>query len=170
MVKKKSKSPKVTRPNIPGYGVPKSKKGLLPWKWAEDRLKKSRQFWIATTRPDGRPHVMVIWALWFEGALYFATGSTSVKAKNLGSNPHCTICTENAAEAVIIEGISKTEKDVARIREFLKAYQKKYKFDMSGMEGDMTDLKEPVFFLRPKVAFGMVEKTFTKSATRWIFD
>ncbi len=170
MAKKKSKSPKVTRPNIPGYGVPKSKKGLLPWKWAEDRLKKSRQFWIATTRPDGRPHVMVIWALWFDGALYFATGSTSVKAKNLSGNPHCTICTENAAEAVIIEGTTETEKDVAKIREFLKVYEKKYKFDMSGMEDDMSDLKEPIFFLRPKVAFGLVEKTFTKSATRWIFD
>ena len=170
MAKKKSKSPKVTRPDIPGYGVPKSKKGLLSWKWAEDRLKKSRQFWIATTRPDGRPHVMVIWALWFDGALYFVTGSTSVKAKNLAANPHCTICTENAAEAVIIEGTTETEKDVAKIREFLKVYEKKYKFDMSGMEDDMSDLKEPVFFLRPKVAFGMVEKTFTKSATRWIFD
>jgi len=27
-----------------------------------------------------------------------------------------------------------------------------------------------VFVLRPKVAFGMAEKTFSKSATRWIFD
>ena len=170
MAKKKRKSPRVTRPNIPGYGLPKSKKGLLPWRWAEDRLKKSRQFWIATTRPDGRPHVMVIWALWFDGALYFATGRTSRKARNLAQNPHCTICTENAAEAVIIEGTTETEKDIARIREFLKIYEKKYKFDMSGMAGDMTNLKEPVFFLRPRVAFGMVEKTFTKSATRWIFD
>jgi len=170
MAKKKSKSPKVTRPDMPNYGLATSKKGLLPWKWAEDRLKKSRQFWIATTRPDGRPHVMVIWALWFDGALYFATGSTSRKAKNLAANPHCTICTENAAEAVIIEGTTETEKDIARIREFLKIYEKKYKFDMSGMAGDMTDLKEPVFSLRPRVAFGMVEKTFTKSATRWIFD
>src|SRR5439155_5303475 len=33
--KSKTKSPKSTRPDIPGYGLPKSKKGLLPWKWAE---------------------------------------------------------------------------------------------------------------------------------------
>jgi uncharacterized pyridoxamine 5'-phosphate oxidase family protein len=170
MARKKSQSPKVTRPNIPGYGLATSKKGLLSWKWAEDRLKKSHQFWIATTRPDGRPHVMVIWALWFEGALYFATGSTSRKAKNLANNPHCTICTDNAAEAVIVEGSIETEKNVAKIREFLKIYEKKYKFDMSGMADDMLNLKEPVFFLRPKIGFGMAEKTFSKSATRWIFD
>jgi len=170
MAGKKSQSPKVTRPHIPGYGLPESKKGLLSWKWAEDRLKKSRQFWIATTRPDGRPHVMVIWALWLEGALYFATGSTSRKARNLAENPHCTICTDNAAEAVIVEGSIETEKNVAKIREFLKIYEKKYKFDMSGMADDMLNLKEPVFFLRPKIGFGMAEKTFSKSATRWIFN
>src|SRR6266699_437615 len=150
-LKNKSKPPKPTRPDIPGYGLPKSKKGLLPWKWAEDRLQKSRQYWIATTRPDGRPHVMVIWALWMDGALYFSTGSKSRKAQNLGKNPHCTMCTQNAAEAVILEGDVDTEKSASRIRDLLK-------------------LKEPVFLLRPKLAFGMAEKTFSKSATRWIFD
>lgn len=168
--RRSSGAPKSTRPNIPDYGLPKSKKGLLPWKWADDRLKKSRQYWIATTRPDGRPHVMVIWALWLDGMLYFSTGSTSRKAKNLAKNSHCTMCTDNAAEAVIIEGTIEAEKDVEKIREFLKIYEKKYKFDMSGMADDMLDLKEPVFRLHPSVGFGMAEKTFSKSATRWIFS
>ena len=155
---------------MPGYGLPKSKKGLLPWKWAEDRLRKSRQYWIATTRPDGRPHVMVVWALWLDGALYFATGRTSRKAKNLVRNPSCIMCTENAAEAVVIEGKIAAERNVDRIREFLKIYEKKYRFDMSGMAEDILNLKEPVFFLRPEVAFGLAEKTFSRSATRWLFD
>src|ERR1700745_3263963 len=125
--KSKNKPPKTTRPHMPGYGLPKSKKGLLPWKWAEDRLKKSRQFWIATTRPDGRPHVMVIWALWFDGALYFSTGSTSRKARNLAKNPHCLMCTDNAAEAVILEGKIAAQRNGAKIREFIRSYDKKYK-------------------------------------------
>src|SRR5256714_10049035 len=126
--KNKRAQPKATRLQIPGYGVPKASKGLLPWKWAELRLKKSRQYWIATTRHDGRPHVMVIWALWMDGALYFSTGSKSRKAQNLASNPHCTMCTENAAEAVILEGEIDAEKDVDRIREFIRLYDKKYKW------------------------------------------
>lgn len=113
---------------------------------------------------------MVVWALWMDGALYFSTGSKSRKAQNLGKNPHCTMCTENAAEAVILEGEVEAEKNVARIRDFLKLYEKKYKWDMSDMADDLLKLKEPVFLLRPKVAFGMAEKTFSKSATRWIFD
>jgi nitroimidazol reductase NimA-like FMN-containing flavoprotein (pyridoxamine 5'-phosphate oxidase superfamily) len=155
---------------MPGYGHPRSKKGLLPWKWAEQRLNKSRQYWIATTRPDKRPHVMVVWALWLDGALYFSTGSKSRKARNLAKNLHCTMCTEKADEAVILEGTVETEKNVERIREFLRLYEKKYKWDMSSMADDLLRLKEPVFRLRPKTAFGLAEKTFATSATRWIFE
>ncbi len=168
-VKSKAGVPKTTRPHMPGYGLPKSSKGLLPWKWAEQRLNKSRQYWIATTRPDRRPHVMVVWALWLGGGLYFSTGSKSRKARNLSKNSHCTMCTEKADEAVILEGTIETEKDVERIREFLRLYEKKYKWDMSSMADDLLKLKEPVFRLRPKTAFGLAEKTFATSATRWIF-
>jgi len=154
---------------MPGYGLPKSKKGLLPWKWAEDRLKKSKQFVIATVRPDRRPHVMVIWALWLNGKLYFSTGSKSRKAQNLKKNPNCVICTEDAAEAVILEGTVLAERNIATIREFLRLYEKKYKWDMSSMADDLLKLKEPVFFLRPKKAFGLWEKKFATSATRWLF-
>jgi uncharacterized pyridoxamine 5'-phosphate oxidase family protein len=167
--KSKSKPPKTSRPHMPGYGLPKTKKGLLPWKWAEDRLKKSRQFWIATTRPDGRPHVMVIWALWLDDKLYFSTGSTSRKARNLARNPNCIMCTDDAAETIILEGAIDTECDVKTIREFLRIYEKKYKFDISGMADDLLKPKEPVFYLRPKVAFGLWEKKFSTSATRWVF-
>jgi len=167
--KTKNKLPKTTRPDMPGYGLPKTKKGLLPWKWAEDRLKKSRQYWITTTRPDGRPHVMVIWALWLDGKLYFSTGKTSRKARNLASNPNCTMCTDNSAEAVILEGVIGNELDGETIREFLRLYEKKYKIDMSSGADDFVNLKEPVFYLRPKVAFGLWEKKFATSATRWLF-
>ncbi len=166
--KKKSRSPKATRPHMPGY-LSKTKKDLLPWKWAEARLKKSRQYWIATTRPDGRPHVMVIWALWVDGFLYFCTGGESRKAKNLAANPLCTLSTENAAEAVILEGTVETERDVKQIRKVLRLYGKKYKFDMAGMADDLLNLKEPVFRLRPKIAIGLWEKKFSTTATRWLF-
>src|SRR5262249_47984593 len=54
----KHKNPKAARLTVPGYEVAANKAGLLPWKWAADRLNKSRQYWIATTRPDGAPHLM----------------------------------------------------------------------------------------------------------------
>jgi Pyridoxamine 5'-phosphate oxidase len=170
MVKRQNKVPKSTRPQMPGYGLPRGKKGLLSWKWAEGRLKKSREFWIATTRPDGRPHVMVVWALWLDGRLYFSTGKTSRKAQNLAHNPHCTMCTEKADEAVILEGVVETERDVHRIREFIRLYEKKYDWKLGEMAEGLLSLKDPVFYLQPKIGFGFWEKKFATSATRWLFS
>ena len=68
-----------------GYGLlPESEgKGLLPWNWVTERLERSRNYWIATTRPDGRPHVMPVWGVWMEDALYFGTDPASVKGRNI---------------------------------------------------------------------------------------
>ena len=90
--------PTVSRPHMPGYGMPKTAKGLLPWKWAEQRLRKSHNYWITTVRPDGSPHVMVVWGLWLDGAFLFSTGSQSRKARNLAQNPRCVVSTEAAEE------------------------------------------------------------------------
>jgi len=166
---KAGSQPEATRPHIPGYGLPKSKKGLLPWEWAGDRLKKSKQYWIATARPDGRPHVMIVWALWMNGLLYFSTGKQSVKARNLARNPNCVMCTERADEGLILEGVVETERDVARIREFIRLYEKKYEWKLGEMAEKMLSFEDPVFFLRPKVGFGLWEQKFATTATRWLF-
>jgi len=96
-------------------------------------------------------------------------GKDIAKARNLAANPNCIMCTDDAAEAVILEGVIATERNIKTIREFLPLYEKKYKFDMSGMADDLLKLKEPVFYLRPKVTFGLWEKKFSTSATRWLF-
>lgn len=162
-------TPKASRPHMPGYGLPKSSKGLLSWKWAANKLSKSRQYWIITVRPNGRPHAMPVWGLWFGGIFYFSTGSQSRKAKNLAKNSYCVVTNEDAAEAVIIEGKAEAVKSPALIRKFIPLYERKYKWDMSGMADDMIALKEPVFAVHPAVVFGQIEKTFAKTATRWKF-
>jgi hypothetical protein len=166
---RKQAEPKVSRPHMPGYGMPKTTKGLLPWKWAEQRLRKSHNYWITTVKPDGSPHVMVVWGLWLDGAFLFSTGSQSRKARNLAENPRCVVSTEDAAEAVIVEGVAEIV-DVPVRRVFLKKYTPKYDFDMAGMEKDILAMKEPVFAVRPQVVFGLYEKKFMSSATRWTFN
>jgi uncharacterized pyridoxamine 5'-phosphate oxidase family protein len=170
MPQKKKRQPRATRPHMPGYGLAKGSKGLLPWKWADDRLKKSHNYWITTVRPDGSPHTMIVWALWLNGMLYFSTGAQSLKAKNLARNPKCVVCTEMADQAVIVEGTADPVRDVSLIRKMLPLYERKYKFDMSGMEKDLLSLKEPIFAVRPRVVFGLDEKRTLNSATRWKFE
>jgi hypothetical protein len=168
--KKPESEPKATRPYAPGYGLPKTSKGLLPWKWAMDRLTGSRKYWIATTCPDGAPHVMVVWGLWRENEFYFSTGSQSRKTRNLNQNSKCVVCNENANEAVIVEGVAERIRDAPQIRKFLVLYDRKYKLDMSGMADEMISLKEPIFVVRPHKVFGLAEKKFAATATRWSLE
>ena len=171
-MKKQSKpkrNPQPSRPRAPGYGFPKGTKGLLPWSWAEQRLKKSHNYWITTVKPDGSPHTMVVWGLWQDGRLLFSTGSRSRKARNLEQNPSCVICTEQAHEAVIVEGVAEIADAEAR-RKFLAKYTGKYKWDMSSMEDDILSMKEPVFAVRPRVVFALWEKHFQGKSTRWKFE
>jgi len=161
--------PRPSRPHAPGYGLPEGNKGLLPWSWAEQRLKKSHNYWITTVKPDGAPHTMVVWGLWQDGHFLFSTGSKSRKARNLAENASCVVCTEHAHEAVIVEGTAEIA-DVPTRRRLLPAYERKYKFDMSSMKDDILSMKEPVFAVRPRAAFGLYEKEFIGKATRWKFE
>jgi len=161
--------PAASRPYMPGYGLPDASKGLLPWTWAEQRLKKSHNYWITTVKPDGSPHTMVVWGLWQDGRLVFSTGSKSRKARNLALNRHCVVCTEHAHEAVIVEGDAEIA-DAAARRKMLPVYERKYKFDMGKMKDDILSMKEPVFAVRPRVVFGFWEKEFMGKSTRWKFE
>src|SRR5579864_2167071 len=128
--------PRASRPQAPGYGFPKGAKGLLSWSWAEQRLKKSHNYWITTVKPDGSPHSMIVWGLWQDGRFLFSTGSQSRKARNLAENPRCIVATEHAHEAIIVEGVAEIA-DVAARRKLIPAYERKYKFDLSKMKDDL---------------------------------
>lgn len=172
--KKASHLSKASRIHAPGYGFPKTTKGLLPWSWAEQRLKKSHNYWITTIKSDGSadgvsPHTMVIWGLWQDGRFLFSTGKESRKARNLAANKHCIVSTEHAHEAVIVEGVAEIA-DAAARRKFLSPYERKYKFDMSTMKDDILTMKEPIFAVRPRVVFGLWEKYFQGKSTRWKFE
>jgi Pyridoxamine 5'-phosphate oxidase len=76
------------------YGAPAPPGDLLPWSWAEQRLVAARHYWIATTRPDGRPHSRPVWGAWLPDGFWFSTarwpGTTSPPTR---SSP----CTWSAA-------------------------------------------------------------------------
>jgi pyridoxamine 5'-phosphate oxidase-like protein len=158
--------PKASRPHMPGYGVlgAEDGKGLLPWRWATERLTSSHNYWVATGRPDGRPHLMPVWGLWLDGAFYFSTGRESRKAKNLARDSHCVITTERADEAVIIEGVAREIPFETLPPQFVTVFKEKYDWTMNGDEG-------PVYAVVPQVAFGFIETggDFLGTATRWVF-
>jgi nitroimidazol reductase NimA-like FMN-containing flavoprotein (pyridoxamine 5'-phosphate oxidase superfamily) len=158
-----SPKPKVSRPHMTGHGVPKSLEGALPWSWAEERLRKSHNYWLTTVRPDGTPHTMLVWGIWLDQAYYFSTSATSRKARNLEQNSNCVVCNENAEEAVIVEGVARKLSDSEIPRQAFTIYKAKYDWELDPKMG-------PVHVVLPKTVFAMPEKLFPKAVTRWVFE
>lgn len=51
---------------------------------------------LATTRPDGRPHVVPIWYdVDDDGTIVFNTGADTVKARNLRRNGNASLCVQD---------------------------------------------------------------------------
>lgn len=85
-------APRVSSPIM--FGAPAPAGDLLPWSWAEQRLVNAQNYWIATTRPGGRPHCRPIWGVWLPDGFWFSTGSLA--ARNLPLNDEITVHLETA--------------------------------------------------------------------------
>lgn len=165
------RKPRVSRPHMPGYGIagPEQGAGLLPWAWAEKRLTNSRNYWLATVHPDGRPHVMPVWGVWDGSAIWFSAAPRSRKVRNLIANPMAVMTTENADEPVVVEGSATRVgcgiDDQAFVVTFTSQVNAKYGTDFPAE----FFIANATFQLRPSVAFGLVQADFTGSPTRWEF-
>jgi hypothetical protein len=160
-------TPDASRPDVPtAYGIAAADagKGLLPWSWAEERLQGRHIWWLATTRANGAPHLMPIWAVWFGDGVAFSTDGDSAKAKNIAREPRVTIVPERGTQSVIVEGVA-TPLPADRLREFYAEYIKVWDTDVSTMDS-------PVFLIRPTKVFGFIDEDdgFPLNATRWTFS
>jgi hypothetical protein len=100
-----------------------------PWTEARDRLAAAQTYWLATVRPDRRPHVTTIAAIWLDDTLFFTTGITERKAHNLESNTAVVVTTgNNGFEGldVVVEGEALRLTDQARLQRLADAYVEKY--------------------------------------------
>lgn len=113
---------------MPGYEIEAADEGsgLLPWSWAQARLIASRNYWLATVRPDGRPHAMPVWVIWHDGMLWFRTSKPSRKARNLASNPRCMVTTEDALNPVVVEGAARLVTEPDDLATMLELENEKY--------------------------------------------
>lgn len=143
----------------------------IAWDDALQHLEDAEIYWLSTVRPDGRPHVTPVIAAWLDGALYFHTGPTERKAKNLAQNAHCILTTGCNALGqgldVVVEGPAEEITDRSALQRVAQRFAEQYgpPFDFS-LEHLQDNL---VYRLTPVTAFGF-GRTGTYSQTRWRFQ
>ncbi len=84
-------------------------------------------FWLSTVRPDGRPHVTPLIAVWHGDAIWFTTGPEERKAKNLAENASCVLTTGRSDLVdggldVVLEGAAEQVTDDAQLRPIAEAF------------------------------------------------
>ena len=153
-----------------------SSPGAIAMRWAEARhkLEDAEIFWLSTVRPDGRPHVTPLVAIWLDESPWFVTGPGERKATNLASNPQVVLTTGCNALLegldVVVEGHAVQETDKATLERVAESFAAKYpdpfKFTVGDFQGGGGDAF--VYRIEPRKAFGFRHLP-TSSQTRWLF-
>jgi hypothetical protein len=152
-----------------------SSPNAAPSDWAHARavLDKAQIYWLTTVRPDGRPHVTPLYAVWSDDMLYFCTGETERKARNLNENAHCVVTTGcNVIDGldVVVEGDARRVRDEGVLTRVAAGYASKYDWHFSVRDGAFHAEEQDalVFRVEPSTIFGF-GKGDVFSQTRWRF-
>lgn len=110
--------------NLDRYGSPP-----LPWSRPRDLLAaetptRDVSFFLATTRPDCRPHIAGIGAAWYDGHLYFTSSPDARKARNLAENSNCTVAARLAGIDLTLEGEATRVTDPQTLEALAALYRK----------------------------------------------
>ncbi len=155
--------PEAGRPAMTaGYGIASGSEGLLSWSHVTERMARARNYWVGTTRPDGRPHIVPVWGVWLDETFYFSTDPASRKGRNLAVNSDLVVHLESGDDVIIFEGTAEQVAGVSLPAEFVDAYDAKY-----GFRPAPDSATQPVYALRPRVAHAWLERDFPNTATRW---
>lgn len=154
-----------------------SSEGAQPTAWPEARrqLRDAEIYWLSTVRPDGRPHVTPVLAVWLDDALYFCTGTEERKAKNLRHNAHCVLTTGRDSLSngldLVMEGSTVRVADDETLVRIADAYQLKYggawRFEVRDGAFHSAGGEAYVYEVAPTTGFGFRKGRFGQ--TRWRF-
>ncbi len=143
---------------------------LLTREWVERRLSLAANYWVATVRPDGRPHATPVWGAWVEDAVWFGTSDTSVKGRNLAHRAECVVHTESGDDVVIVEGHAErvgpfdpaAPGDAGRAVAVIAA---KYRMPSEEMSTAASDAG--LYRVRPREVRAWLEPVFVQTRARW---
>jgi hypothetical protein len=158
------------RPTFPaGYGLPDTDEGLLDWAVVRGRLEAAKHYWLASVRPDGRPHLIPRWGVWLDDAFWYDGSPATRHATNLRRNPLCSLSLESGTEVVVLDGRSDPARADGELGARLAAAFAKYHDDgyAPGPDSWSGEGGGGLRVFRP--ATGMAWFSFPTDATRFVF-
>ncbi len=99
----------------------------IPWSRVLEALEstdpgRDKRCFLATTRPDGRPHIAGVGAVWDDGRVYFVSGPRTRKSRNLMDNPICAVSMALQSFDLVFEGSAGRVTDDATLRRLAQRY------------------------------------------------
>jgi hypothetical protein len=91
----------------------------IPWSRALDQLQDDsakKTTFLATVRPDSRPHVAGVGALWLDDRFYFTSGAGTRKSRGLAANPNCVVSVALPDLDLVVEGTATRVTDDATLQ------------------------------------------------------
>ncbi|GEM_PF-2065852 len=135
------------------------------------RFRAATSYWLATTRPDGRPHTAPIWGVWMDDAFWF--GTSGQKASNLARMPYAVIHLDSGEDTVILEGeVTTIDAPSSFIDRVAIAYQSKY---VNGQTGAPYQLRREIgtsgniYRCDPERGHAWLQGAFEETLTSWNF-
>jgi len=133
--------------------------GHIPWRTVDLTLRATRSAWIATTRPDGRPHAMPLWFWWDGRSAYFITQRSTQKARNLAHRPWAVIHVGDGDDVVILEGPVEIVDDRIELEAIDAGYAEKYVAPESGERATIFNDGDDCYRLRVEHAMAWIYGT-----------
>ena len=153
----------------------------IPWSRAlaalESNEPQKQTPFLATTRPDGRPHVAGVGALWDQGKVYVVSGAATRKSRNLAENANCVVAFSLTGIDLVVEGVAERVTDDATLQRLAKRYgdggwparveNGAFTYDYSAPSAGPPPWD--LYAITPTTIYGVLSDE-PGGATRWRFD
>jgi nitroimidazol reductase NimA-like FMN-containing flavoprotein (pyridoxamine 5'-phosphate oxidase superfamily) len=138
----------------------------LDWAIVRTRLEEAKTYWLATSRPDGRPHVVPVDGIWLDDSWFYGGSPETAHRRIARANPHAVMHLPEPFEAVMVEGDVRPAQPPPELAERLaEATNTKYAdYGYRTTAGDFADAQ--VLVPRRVIAWS----SFPRDATRFLFD
>ena len=143
-------------------------RGHIPWSSVDERLRASREIWIATASPAGGPDATPVWFWWDGDCVFFTCAAVSHKARNIAHEPTVVLHNGDGTDPVILSGEAERVTERAELERVDHAYARKKVDPYSGSSATVFVADDHVYRVRPRLVSAWSYATVA-TRTDWAF-